>query len=87
MTETKVEYKTMTPNIDEYVTLEEARENPKIHYTAAWIRILCQQGKVEARKIVSGNRGVWLVHLPSLIDYVEKAEDRQDRRFAPWGKF
>lgn len=63
------------PNIEEYVTVEQATEHKGVPYTPHWLRILCQENKIEAIKVGKGARGQWLIHLPSLLEYIDRMED------------
>jgi hypothetical protein len=60
------------PDIQEYKTLEEASSDTRVPYGVYWLRKLCQDSKVEAQKFGTGRRAVWLVHMPSLLNYVSE---------------
>ncbi len=62
------------PDIDQFATLEEAENDSRVPYTRYWLRKLCQDGKLDARKFGTGRRAVWLVHMPSLLEYVREME-------------
>ena len=68
-----IELATM-PDIEEYRTIEEAAQDERVPYTAYWVRRLAQTGKVEAQKFGTGARATWLIHLPSLLDYIAEME-------------
>lgn len=63
------------PDIKEYKTIGEASRDARIPYTAYWIRRLCQEGKIRAEKFGVGRRTTWLVHMPSLLEYVQSMND------------
>ena len=72
------------PDIEEYRTLEEAAADKRVPYTLYWIRRLCQEGKVQAIKLGKSTRGTWLVHMPSLLAYIERMDDLGDKKHSPW---
>ena len=51
-------------------------------YHPEYIRRLIRDGEIEARKFSI----VWQVRRSSLIDYVENAESKEDKRFTPKSK-
>lgn len=59
----------------EYKTLAEASEDKRIPYTVHWLRKLCQDNTVECIKLGSGHRAMWLIHMPSLLTYVQEMDD------------
>ena len=63
------------PDIEEYRSLQEAAGDPRVPYTVYWLRKLCKDGKVKATKFGEGAHAVWLVHLPSLLDYIREMDD------------
>lgn len=71
------------PDIKEYCTISEAAEREDVPYTEHWIRQLIKAGKVEAVKMGKGLRAMWLVHLPSLLEYVEEMEELGPRKHYP----
>ena len=74
MLETMVKWAVM-PDIQEYVTILEAAEDERVPYTAYWLRRLCQEGKIKAKKVGSAAKGQWLIHLPTLLEYIKKMEE------------
>ncbi len=74
MVETVVKWAIM-PDIQEYVTILEAAADERVPYTAYWLRRLCQEGKIKATKIGSAAKGQWLIHLPTLLEYIKKMEE------------
>jgi hypothetical protein len=74
MIETVVKLATM-PDIKEYVTILKAAEDERVPYTAYWLRRLCQDGKIKALKIGSAEKGQWLIHLPTLLEYVKQMNE------------
>lgn len=62
-------------DVEEYLTIEDAASDERVPYTPYWIRRLAQDGKVQAIKVGSGARGQWLIHMPSLVEYIEKMDD------------
>lgn len=70
-------------DVSEYITIEEAVQNERVLYTAYWIRRLAQEGKVEAIKVGSGARGQWLIHLPSLLAYIDKMDSLGTQKHTP----
>jgi hypothetical protein len=71
------------PDIKEYKTIEEASRDARIPYTAYWIRRLCQTGRIAAIKVEGAARGTWLVHIPSLLEYVQKMDDLGTQKHTP----
>lgn len=74
MVKTIVQLATM-PDIEEYVTIEEAAADDRVPYTDYWLRRLCQDEKIKAMKIGSKLKGQWLIHLPSLLAYIQDMEE------------
>ena len=62
-------------DITDYITIIEAANRADVPYTAYWIRRLVQEGKLKAVKVGDPVRGTWLVHLPSLLEYVKRMAD------------
>ncbi len=62
------------PDIEEYRTIQEAADDPRVPYTAYWVRRLAQENKILAQKFGTGSRATWLVHLPSLLEYIAEME-------------
>ncbi|HET91150.1 MAG TPA: hypothetical protein ENN99_10495 [Chloroflexi bacterium] len=75
---------TIMPDVKEYVTTAKAASHPDVDYTAYWIRRLCQDGKIDAIKVEGAARGTWLVHLPSLLEYVREMDTLGTQKFAPY---
>jgi hypothetical protein len=71
------------PNIEEYTTIQAAANDRRVPYTAYWLRRLAQQGKIEAVKVGEGARGQWLVHLPSLLEYIKEMSDLGTQKHNP----
>jgi len=71
------------PDIKEYVTIQQAAADDRVPYTAYWIRRLVQEGRIAAVKIGEGFRSQWLVHLPSLLDYVREMEELGTKKHHP----
>jgi hypothetical protein len=71
------------PDIEEYATIEEAAADPRVPYTAYWIRRLAQSGNIRATKVGKGARGQWLIHMPTLLDYVRSMEELGTRKHNP----
>ena len=63
------------PDIKEYITIQEAGADERIPYTAHWLRRLCQDGKIQAIKVGSAAKGQWLIHLPSLLQYIKEMDE------------
>lgn len=78
-----VKLRTM-PDIQEYVTVTEAAARDDVPYTAYWIRRLVQEGKLKAVKVGDPVRGTWLVHLPSLLEYVKRMADLGTDKHKPF---
>lgn len=70
-------------DVSEYMTIEAAALDERVTYTAYWIRRLAQEGKIEAIKVGSGARGQWLIHLPSLLTYIQKMDDLGTQKHSP----
>lgn len=83
MVMTMVELATM-PDIEEYVTIQEAADDERVTYTAYWIRRLAQEGKIKAVKVGKRTRGQWLIHLPSLLEYIGEMDDLGTKKHSPW---
>ena len=81
MVESMVKWATM-PDIQEYVTILEAAADERVPYTGYWLRRLCQDGKIKALKIGSAAKGQWLIHLPSLLEYIDKMEELGTQKHA-----
>jgi hypothetical protein len=71
-------------DISEYLTIDEAAADARVSYTRYWIRKLAQEQKVAAIKIGSDNRrGQWLIHLPSLLSYIEQMQELGTLKHSP----
>lgn len=73
------------PDIEEYATIEDAAKDERVPYTAYWLRRLAQEGKVTATKVGKGARGQWLIHMPSLLQYVQEMDDLGTKKHGPHG--
>lgn len=82
MTLTMLEFAIMA-DVQEYVTIEDAANDEQVPYTAYWIRRLAQEGKIEALKVGSGARGQWLIHLPSLLEYIKQMNELGKKKHSP----
>lgn len=71
------------PDIEEFVTIEDAVNDDRIPYTAHWLRILCQKDKIRAKKFGSRLQGQWLIHMPSLLEYIEEQERLGTKKHSP----
>jgi hypothetical protein len=83
MTLTVVQFAAM-PDIEEYATIEDAAADDRVPYTPYWIRRLAQEGKITAVKVGKRTRGQWLIHLPSLLEYISGMEDLGTKKHSPW---
>lgn len=63
------------PDIEEYATIADAAKDERVPYTAYWVRRLAQDGKIKALKIGDPERGTWLVHMPSLLEYIREMDE------------
>lgn len=72
------------PDIKEYKMLQDAVADPRVPYTLHWLRTLCQKGKINAIKLGESTRGTWLVHMPSLLKYIEDMEELGEQKHNPW---
>lgn len=70
--------------LEEYVTINQAVEHPDVPYTKYWLRRLAEREKIEAKKLGDPQRGLWLIHLPSLLRYIKKMADLGQQKFNPW---
>ena len=70
-----LEFAATMPDISEYATIEEAAADARVPYTSYWVRRLAQEGKVLAVKVGPAERGQWLIHMPSLLEYVKRMDD------------
>lgn len=66
-----------------YVTPNDAADHPDVPYGPHWIRKLAMRGDIKGVQIGEGRRGMWLVHLPSLIDYANDMKNLGDEKFNP----
>ena len=73
----------MTLDLEDYVTIPEAAADSRIPYTPYWIRRLAQEDKIQAVKVGSLSRGQWLVHFPSLLQYVAEMERLGTQKHSP----
>lgn len=71
------------PDINEYVTIEDAVQLEEVTYTPYWLRRLAQEGKIEAFKVGPGARGQWLIHKPSLLRYIKSMKDLGAQKHNP----
>ncbi len=78
---TVIELATM-PDIEEYATVDDAASDDRVSYTAYWIRRLAQAGKIEAKKFGSGARATWLIHMPSLLEYIKEMDELGTQKHA-----
>lgn len=63
------------PDIQEYVTILDAAADERVPYTDYWLRRLCQDGKIKAIKVGSASKGQWLIHMPSLLEYIRRMDE------------
>jgi len=82
MTASMVKSVTM-PDIEEYRSLQEAADDPRVPYTIYWLRKLCKAGTVKSTKFGEGAHAVWLVHLPSLLEYIREMETLGTQKHHP----
>lgn len=75
---------TAMPELDEYVTISDAIAHPDVPYTAYWLRNLAAEGKVPSRKLGDEHRGLWLIHLPSLLEYIKRMDDLGTTKHNPY---
>jgi len=72
------------PDIEEYATIEDAEADARVPYSAYWLRRLAQEGRLKnARKIGKGPRGQWLIHMPSLLEYIQEMDDLGTKKHGP----
>ena len=69
---------------EDFVTIREAAARDEVPYTASWIKTLVRRGTVKGTKIGGRRRGQWLVHLPSLHEYVERMDAMGTRKNVPY---
>ena len=69
------------PDIDEFSTLHEAADDPRVPYSVNWLRKLCDDGKVDHRKFGSGRRSVYVIHLPGLLAYVAHMKELDTKKW------
>ena len=69
------------PAIQEYVTLDDAANDERVPYTVQWLRVLARDGRVLGKKYGAGRRGMWLIHMPSLLRYVQEMDDLGSQKF------
>lgn len=72
------------PELNEYVTISEATAHPDVKYSAYWLRNLAAEGKVPSRKLGDEHRGLWLIHLPSLLQYIKQMDDLGTDKHNPY---
>lgn len=66
--------------LDEWLSVSEAAKLSGYH--PEYIRRLIRDGEIEARKFSI----VWQVRTQSLLDYLENAQSKEDKRFTPKSK-
>jgi len=66
--------------LDEWLSVSEAAKLSGYH--PEYIRRLIRDGELEARKFSI----VWQVRTQSLLDYLESAQSKEDKRFTPKSK-
>lgn len=66
--------------LDEWLSVSDAAKLSGYH--PEYIRRLIRDGEIEARKFSI----VWQVSKKSLVDYVESAKSKEDKRFTPKSK-
>ena len=71
------------PDISEYVTLQEAADDPRVPYSVNWLRRLCESGKVEGKQFGTDRRSVYVIHLPDLLAYVERMRQLDTKKHRP----
>jgi hypothetical protein len=69
------------PDIREYADLDTAASDPRVPYSAQWLRVLARDGRIEAEKYGTGRRAMWLIHMPSLLAYVEEMKRLGPQKF------
>ena len=69
---------------EDFVTIREAAARDEVPYAASWIKTLVRRGTVKGTKIGGRRRGQWLVHLPSLHEYVEQMAAMGTRKNVPY---
>lgn len=60
------------PDIREYKTIKDAAADERVPYTPYWLRRLAKAKTVVAVQVGDGKRSQWLIHMPSLLEYVRK---------------
>ena len=71
------------PDIKEYSSIQDAANDPQVPYSEHWLRVLCQRGEVEATKMGTGQKSIWLVHMPSLYEYVKRMKLEDTEKHTP----
>lgn len=72
------------PELDDYVTIADAVAHPDVPYTAYWLRNLAEKQRIPSRKIGDEHRGLWLIHLPSLLDYIKEMDELGSSKHNPY---
>lgn len=73
------------PGFEDYITIQQATEREDVPYSAYWLRKLADAGKLEkVERVGKTQRGFWLLHLPSLLAYVEWMEEQGTQKHNPW---
>lgn len=63
--------------IEDYITIEEAMQ--RSGYTGQYLRRMAREGKLRALKWGS----MWMIHLASLQEYMQRAGSMGDGRYGP----
>jgi hypothetical protein len=71
------------PDIEEYATIEKAAADSRVPYTEYWLRRLAQEGRITVLKVGKGPRGQWLIHMPSLLKYIEEMDELGTKKHGP----
>lgn len=71
------------PDIKEYSSIQDAAKDPIVPYSEHWLRILCQRGEVEAIKMGTGQKSIWLVRMSSLYDYIDRMKSEGTSKHTP----
>lgn len=70
-------------DLEGYVTILEASKDERVPFTVQWLGRLAKNGKIKAVKLGEGRRGVWLIHLESLLEYISEMEKLGANKYNP----
>lgn len=67
--------------LSEYKTIEEALEHPDVTYNPVYLYKLCREGTILSVYKGPPRRGVYLLHMPSLLAYIERMNRLGNKKY------